>query len=289
MPEKSDEIPIIQSEGLLQELSAMRALLREHSCNGGHEGTLLGLLRLCPGLNMDDWPALRDRHGLRDWLALPVQGQDYPLLSQIQETLQSMAYQSEHDPLTGLANRRVFDSALEQELERAHRQGESLSLAMFDLDNFKSVNDTHGHPTGDVVLTSFADVLTSRIRRYDLAARLGGEEFAVLFPGTGQIKAVATVERILQEVRGLRFTAPANGSEFSVTCSAGLACYKGYAPGPAPDMVQAADEALYRAKSQGKDRVLTAPLADTRKPSRASLVESNEKKFLFTGTGIEDE
>ena len=268
---------------LLSELSSMRALLQDHACDYADHETILGVLRLCPGLSLERWPALSEEYGLRDWLALPMEGGDYPVLEQIQETLRELAHQTQHDPLTGLANRRAFEHALEQESERAKRTQDSLSLAMFDLDDFKSINDTHGHPMGDEVLARFASTLLAEIRRYDMAARLGGEEFAVLLPGAGLIKAKVMVERMLESVRALEFPLPNGGGVLRVTCSAGLACYKGYAEGPAPDMVAMADKALYEAKAEGKDRLVAAPLADTRKPSRASLVESNEKKFLFTG------
>lgn len=273
----------VQENELLAELSSMRALLRDHSCECPDTESILGILRLCPGLSLDQWPDLSKEYGLREWLALPVEGSDYPLLAQLQETLKELAHQTEHDPLTGLANRRAFERALEQETERAKRMEGSLSLAMFDLDDFKSINDTHGHPMGDEVLRQFAETLLSEVRRYDMAARLGGEEFAVLLPGAGLIKAKAMVERMLQAVRELEFMT-AKGDMLRVTCSSGLVCYKGYTDGPPPDLVEAADKALYQAKGEGKDRVVAAPLADARKPSRASLVESNEKKFLFTGS-----
>ncbi|BBD07588.1 GGDEF domain-containing protein [Desulfovibrio ferrophilus] len=289
MPKNTaEDILSAKEKEILSELESLRKLLQVHGADATCvESTqkVLGILRLCPGLSMDQWPALSEEYGLRDWLALPVDGEEYPFLSQIQNSLQELAYQTEHDPLTTLANRRAFDRLLDQEIERAKRMGDSLSIAILDLDNFKAVNDTHGHPCGDDVLVGLSKLLLTKIRRYDVAARLGGEEFALLLPGTGLLKSRAMLERILESVRELTFNCSADGTPFSVTCSAGLVCYKGVSDSPIPDLVDLADKALYKAKAQGKDRVITAPLADMQKLSKASLVESNEKKFLFTGNG----
>jgi len=286
--EKVDGLVSAREKELLAELDALRKLLSEHGADPAcvnSDRDLLGILRLCPGLSMSEWPELSEKYGLKDWLALPVDGEDYPFLSQIQSSLTELAYQTEHDPLTSLCNRRAFDRNLEQELERARRMGESLSVAILDLDNFKKVNDTHGHPCGDEVLVGLSKILLTRVRRYDTAARLGGEEFALLLPGTGLIKSKAMLERILASVRELTFHCSADGSPFHVTCSAGLVCYRGHAGAEEVDLVDLADKALYQAKTQGKNRVVSAPIADIQRPSKASLVESNEKKFLFTGNG----
>ncbi|MBU1004162.1 MAG: GGDEF domain-containing protein [Proteobacteria bacterium] len=284
----ADHLISAREKEILSELDSLRALLQAHGANPAcidSDQDVLGILRLCPGLSMDQWPALSEQYGLRDWLALPVNGEQYPFLSQIQKSLQDLAYQTEHDPLTSLANRRAFDRLLDQEIERVRRMGDSLSVAVLDLDNFKAVNDTHGHPCGDEVLVGLSKILLTKIRRYDVAARLGGEEFALLLPGAGLLKSKAMLERMLEAIRELNFYCSADGSPFNVTCSVGLVCYKGFSDAPAPDLVALADKAMYQAKAQGKDRVITVPLADIQRPSNTSLVESKEKKFLFTGNG----
>ncbi len=271
---------------ILAELDSLRELLREHaggSCSVDGQG-ILGVMRLCPGLSLEKWPALAERYGLREWLAVPMRRSEYPFLEQIQQALADLAYQTEHDPLTSLSNRRAFDRLLEQELERARRSGASLALAMFDLDNFKAINDTRGHPCGDEVLVGAARTLITSTRRYDVTARLGGEEFALLMPETGLIKARAIVERVLTGIRSQRFDCGDERGALSVTCSAGLVCYKGLSDAPTPNLLALADKALYQAKAEGKDRVVTAPLADLVPPRRESIVESSEKKFLFTGS-----
>ena len=157
------------------------------------------------------------------------------------------------DPLTELANRRRFMAALGTELQRAERFGESVALVLADLDNFKSVNDTFGHQTGDRVLSSFADVLRERVRDIDLAARLGGEEFAILLPETDMAGGERLAERLRDAVERLRLP-EAKGTRIAVTASFGVAAYPDSAN--AADLLAAADAALYSAKLRGKNQVV---------------------------------
>lgn len=272
---------------ILVELENLRSLIREHGegitdCGEGNDD-ILGILRLCPGLTLDRWPSLASKFGLTEWLAVPVEEDDYPFLAQIQKTLEDLAYKTEHDPLTSLYNRRAFNRLFDKEVERSRRMQDSLSLAIIDLDDFKAVNDTHGHQCGDEVLTGLSRILIRQTRGYDIAARLGGEEFALLLPGTGLMKARGILDRVLDALRAEAFACSTDGSQFTVTGSIGLVTYKGATDMTASQLFEMADKALYEAKSAGKDRVVAAPLADVRPPARASIVKSNEKKFLFTG------
>ncbi len=159
------------------------------------------------------------------------------------------------DPLTGLPNRRVAEGALETELSRAGRFDEPLAMIMTDLDDFKQINDRWGHPFGDVVLREFAAALTESIREIDLAGRWGGEEFAVVLPGTDLEGGAALAERIRDGLRKRIVLAP-DGENVVVTASFGVAAYPGAAT--KDDLVGAADAALYEAKRGGKDRVATS-------------------------------
>jgi diguanylate cyclase (GGDEF)-like protein len=164
------------------------------------------------------------------------------------------------DPLTGLPNRRVAEGALETELSRAGRFDEPLAMIMSDLDDFKQINDRWGHPFGDVVLREFAAALTDSIREIDLAGRWGGEEFAVVLPGTDLGGGTALAERIRDNLRKRIVLAP-DGERVEVTASFGVAAYPDSRSKDA--LVGAADTALYEAKRGGKDQVATSqPVGD---------------------------
>jgi diguanylate cyclase (GGDEF)-like protein len=166
------------------------------------------------------------------------------LLYREQSQLQSLA---ETDSLTGLTNHRGFQEALRSELTRAAEEGDTVALVALDLDDFKAVNERHGHPFGDEVLQGVGARLRKSVRTADTAARTGGEEFALILPGTSAEAAQEIVERVRVAIAQL---APA-GSE--LTCSAGVAVYP-FDADSAPALLQLAEGALYWAKRSGKSR-----------------------------------
>lgn len=175
------------------------------------------------------------------------------------EMLQAELVRSaQFDSLTGIYNRGTFLAEFEREVSRAARGGAAFSLAIFDLDRFKQLNDRYGHPAGDQVLRAFADVLRSGIRKHDVVGRYGGEEFALLMPQTGKETALRVAERIRRalETRGIHVEV----GRIDVTLSAGVATYG--ADGEDWDqLLSAADTALYEAKNAGRNRVATAGAA----------------------------
>jgi diguanylate cyclase (GGDEF)-like protein len=157
------------------------------------------------------------------------------------------------DDLTGLANRRRFVEALEGELSRAERFGSELAVVIGDLDDFKSINDRFGHEFGNDVLRAFGQLVTDSTRDIDVAARLGGEEFAVLLPQTDVDGGAVFAERLRGGLAGLGLEGP-DGQPLRVTASFGVAAYP---PIDTVDgLLRIADSALYRAKAHGKDRVV---------------------------------
>lgn len=157
------------------------------------------------------------------------------------------------DALTGLANRRAFREALESELARVARHGRPASLLFLDLDHFKAVNDTHGHAVGDEVLEGFSVVLKRACRRGDLAARVGGEEFALLLPATGRAPAALVAERVRRVVE---FRPLGRAVPVPVTVSIGVVGTEDLSEGASADeLLRRADAALYRAKDEGRNRV----------------------------------
>jgi diguanylate cyclase (GGDEF)-like protein len=159
------------------------------------------------------------------------------------------------DDLTGLVNRRRFMAALDAEIERVSKLGGTLSVVLIDLDDFKLVNDRFGHHSGDEVLEAFAALLEQHIRDVDIAARLGGEEFALLLPEADLAGAAATANRLCRSL-AVRPLASADGHPLMLTASFGVAPF---APGDTGDeLLRLADRALYRAKGEGKNRVRLA-------------------------------
>ena len=162
------------------------------------------------------------------------------------------------DELTGLFNQRYFREHLPIETKRASRTGDPLTLVLFDIDDFKKLNDTYGHASGDAVLQHIAGVIGEQVRDMDLLARYGGEEFVLLASQTPLDGAVALAEKIRLAVRNTRIRLGDAAEPVRVTVSAGAAAFAG----DERELFESADAALYRAKSFGKDRVVASRAGD---------------------------
>ncbi len=173
------------------------------------------------------------------------------------------------DPLTGIANRRIFLESLGGAISFAQRHRTPLSIIMADLDDFKSVNDSFGHSAGDQVLKAFATLLMDNSRHEDLAARFGGEEFIMMLPGTGAEEASVLGERLRRHWKELA----SSGCGTQLTASFGVAAYQ---PGDTVDgFIERADQALYNAKTMGKNQVVIG------EDSMAQLEEERRRLRLF--------
>ncbi len=170
---------------------------------------------------------------------------------------ESLADEVATDALTGIANRRALNGRLTREFEIARSSGTSLSVLMIDLDGFKPINDTHGHALGDEVLRTVANALRKGIRPRDLVARYGGDEFAVVLPGSGARAAVFVAERLRQAIGKLSVRAP-GGDNVSVTSSFGVAEYHPLVHVGPEALLAEADRALYEAKRAGRNLVASA-------------------------------
>jgi diguanylate cyclase (GGDEF)-like protein len=174
-----------------------------------------------------------------------------------QRLLQRTRRLSEIDGLTGVTNHRHFVELLRQEVERSRRSGRALSLVMADIDDFKSINDTHGHPAGDAVLRHVAQVLAGLLRRTDLVARYGGEEFVAMLPEAGPEPAASIAETMRAEVERRSCASTALERPLAVRISLGVASLPDDADTVA-ELIAVADRGLYRAKREGKNRVCRA-------------------------------
>jgi two-component system, cell cycle response regulator len=172
------------------------------------------------------------------------------------ETLEALRRLATRDELTGLLNRREYDRVLAEEEDRAERFGNNLALVIIDLDRFKSINDLHGHPAGDAVLREAGRRIGGVIRTVDRAARIGGEEFALILVQTDRLAALEVAKRAIVAVSNEPIRI-GSGHAISVTASAGVAELPADAR-EAGKLFAAADRALYTAKAQGRNRALLA-------------------------------
>lgn len=182
-------------------------------------------------------------------------------LAELQGANRRLREYSQRDGLTGAHNRYFLDEALERGLAVAYERHEPLSVLMVDIDHFKRINDLHGHLAGDSCLCAVAAKLRSCIREADdFVARFGGEEFVVMLPGADIQAAAQRAELLRREIESMRVTHA--DQKLAMTVSIGVATQSGDQPGHARELLQIADHALYRAKSQGRNRVILASAED---------------------------
>lgn len=158
------------------------------------------------------------------------------------------------DSLTNLGNRREFDERFAEEMARVRRYSAAASLLMVDVDGFKLINDSWGHPFGDYVLKTVAEIFKEHLRETDVATRYGGDEFALVLPATGKTQAYAVAEKLREAVEGYPFVAPIGGQPVPVTVSIGVAS-AGRERAESVEVLESADRALYQAKHAGKNQV----------------------------------
>ena len=176
-------------------------------------------------------------------------------ISNLQHSLEAIRAESLTDPLTGLGNRKYFDRSIESAVQNALADGEPLSLLMFDIDHFKSFNDSYGHLTGDQVLRLVGMSLKQTIKGQDITARYGGEEFAVVLPNTALRQALTVADHIRRAVMSKELKKKSTGEILGrVTISVGVSMLK---PGDDTDsLIERADACLYAAKRNGRNRVI---------------------------------
>jgi diguanylate cyclase (GGDEF)-like protein len=219
-------------------------------------------------LHLDHAQALLARAGQ----ALPTpEGSEDP--AYLQRLIDALCELSLKDPLTGLSNRRHFLAARDQEIDRVSRAGDMALLLMLDIDHFKRVNDTHGHLAGDQVIRSVAHSLAACVRPMDTVARFGGEEFAVILPSCQSVFGAQVAERIRERIAATPVVLE-SGELLHFTVSVGGAYAPQWLRFTAAAWIERADAQLYRAKTEGRNRICLEAQPD-------SLVSAEEKSLLF--------
>jgi diguanylate cyclase (GGDEF)-like protein len=229
----------------------------------------VGLFALVSGVLISAYGSFRERmNRLRLFCKLVEDGDPHPvldlgtdrrpddltLLARSFDAMRArLSEQIGTDPLTGCLNRRALETLLRTELRQAKRRANSLAVLAIDLDHFKEINDTHGHPFGDLVLTGLANIMKETARDTDAVARLGGDEFVVVLPDTGWEGALTFAERIRRRVDETTFSSPT--ASMRITISVGVALAQGIDSVSAAMLLQEADQSLYKAKSGGRNRV----------------------------------
>ncbi|MET0333949.1 MAG: GGDEF domain-containing protein [Rhizobacter sp.] len=217
---------------------------------------------------------------------LAQSGQVLPDLNEVgsaawlQSVIDALCTLSSRDPLTGLSNRRQFEVALAREVDRVARAGEPALVLIADIDRFKSVNDTHGHAAGDLVIQSVAQSLMDCVRPMDTVARLGGEEFAMILPNCPPAFGQTVAERIRRKVEQ-KAVAIGLTETINITISLGGAFAPQWVRSSSTLWIERADQQLYRAKTEGRNRAcLEMP--------PVSLVSAEEKGLLFGVSQFQD-
>jgi diguanylate cyclase len=191
-------------------------------------------------------------------------------ITQLQENLETVRNESLTDPLTSLANRKFFDSALAAAIEDAKSRGEPLSLMMTDVDHFKKFNDSYGHLTGDQVLRLVAMSVKANVKGQDIAARYGGEEFAVVLPNTALRSAITLADHIRRAVMAKELMKRSTGEHLGrVTVSIGVATLQ--KSDTVQSLIERADGCLYAAKHAGRNRVISEADPEVANPGAAKV------------------
>jgi len=268
---QDDEVSVVISDWMMPGIDGLE-LCRRIRLRAGLRYTYIILLT-SKDLRAERLEGLRA--GADDFLVKPPDADELAVRLQIAQRILGVQEQLERlnvrlaemvttDGLTGVRNRRSFDEVLQSSVSFATRKGLPLSLVMLDVDQFKSFNDTFGHPAGDGVLRTVADLLRSNLREHDLVARYGGEEFVVLLPATDRPESLIVGERLRAAVADFTW------SLRPVTISLGIATLSPGALAPGR-LVEDADQALYRSKQLGRNRVVHHDLDDGTSPFAAPV------------------
>jgi diguanylate cyclase (GGDEF)-like protein len=268
---KSDALSSERLERLARRIARLNARVIPVTTSTGRQARGLAIV-------LDDLesPDVRDIVANAD-LSLPLSSDDLKTLDALRDLIEenkTLKELSITDNLTGLYNRRYFREQLAIEIERVKRTEKPCALLMIDLDKFKPVNDQYGHQTGDDILKVAAEIIRQGTRSVDIPVRYGGDEFAVILPGTGLVDGHRLAERIR-----LRLERDPRTAKYNVTGSFGLAGIYNFESGDAYDLVEWADNALYQAKKRGGNQVAASDIPSKEEHIAVTVAERDDLDF----------
>lgn len=269
---------------LLQELQILEDMLLNSnpSSSADSDSEALALVKVFKDISHQEWENMSKNSGIDPgWMPLPVNREKFSTLLSLSSTIENLARSRDIDPLSGLKNRGFFERVLARELEKSLTYKVPLTLAIIDIDDFKKINDQLGHVCGDEVIRNFSEILASGVRGDDHACRIGGEEFALILPGTGMVKSRPLLERIMETVRESEVYCDSGRSKTAYTVSIGSVTYRGQGKLEPEAFLALADEQLYKVKQSGKDSLATVSASQV--IDDTSMVGSDEKNFLLKG------
>ncbi|OPL15148.1 MAG: hypothetical protein AVO39_01735 [delta proteobacterium MLS_D] len=277
----SDEI---DQAKLLEELERLEGELVGRYEKRSNESPAKGVLlaRVIPSMTEEDWnERIRATAFDNAWMAFPLNGNKIEALARLNEKLERLAHAGDRDYLSGLYNRRFFLRVLKREMAKAEKYCMPLALAIADIDDFKEINDTCGHGAGDRIVKHVADVFSNVIRAGDYAARIGGDEFALILPGAGVMESGTVMQRFLDRARDI--APPVEESCRAIRCSLslGAAVYTGSPLMTPEQLIACADKELYAVKRTGKNNFRVVHVDDTH--GVEPMVRREEKHFLARG------
>ncbi len=269
---------------ILQELQVLEEMFLNSyaSDHNASDSNALALVKIFKGINQEEWENMSRQRGIDPgWMPLPVNKEKFSTLLSLASTIENLAKARDIDPLSGLKNRGFFERVLDRELEKSFTYKIPLTLSILDIDDFKKINDQLGHVCGDEVIRHFAAILASGVRGDDHACRIGGEEFALILPGTGMVKSRPLLERLMETVRSSQVPCDSGLRKTAYTVSIGSVTYRGHGKIKPDALLSLADEQLYKVKQSGKDSLEMVSASQV--TDDTSMVGSDEKNFLFKG------
>lgn len=271
-----------ESQKIIEELHDLEQYIAANTDWDKSNDNAMALLKVFKGLKEEDWKDISSRFSVDpSWLSFSLNDKKFSTLLKLLETISHLSLAKDRDPLTGLNNRGFFQRVLSREMEKSHSYKVPLTLVIMDIDDFKVINDTHGHVCGDEVIKDLASILSNEIRSGDYAARIGGEEFALILPGTGKVKSEPLLRRILSVIRKSYSSCSTGQDKIPFTVSIGAATYRGKAQLRVEELLAQADRQLYQVKNSGKNSLKIVSAVEM--VDEKSMVRRDEKDFLLKG------